>query len=105
FVADHRAPTPSAAAEMATPNQIEINQHLNGLRARLLRQTATRISYSRETLQRLQHRTKLAHPATRIAREREKLEQLQLRLKSTFTHRIAIENQQLANLRGRLAAL
>ncbi len=105
FVADHRAPTPSAAAEMATPNRIEISQHLSGLRVRLIRQSSMGISRAREDLQRLQQRAKLAHPAARIEREREKLEQLNNRLKSTLVHRVKSEIQQLANLRGRLAAL
>ena len=105
FVADHRAPTPSAAAEMATPDRIEIGQHVSGLRARLMRQSGMSILRSREQLERLQQRAKLAHPATRITREREKLDHLNSRLKSTFEHRIKIEIQQLANLRGRLSAL
>jgi exodeoxyribonuclease VII large subunit len=105
FVADHRAPTPSAAAEMATPDRIEISQHLSGLRARLTRQSTTHLARAREELERLQQRAKLAHPAARIHREREKLERLNAMLKSTFEHRIKSELQQLANLRGRLTAL
>lgn len=105
FVADHRAPTPSAAAEMATPDRIEVSQHVNGLRVRLTRQSAMHISRARDDLQRLQQRAKLAHPAARIHREREKLEHLNSRLKSTFEHRLKTELQQLAGLRGRLSAL
>jgi exodeoxyribonuclease VII large subunit len=105
FVADHRAPTPSAAAEMATPDKIEISQQLIGLQARLKRQSAAHLLRAREELQRLQQRAGLAHPATRIHRERKNLEHLNAMLKSTFEHRLKIELQQLSNLRGRLTAL
>ncbi len=37
FVADHRAPTPSAAAEYAVPDMVEIRRHLNELQNRLKR--------------------------------------------------------------------
>jgi exodeoxyribonuclease VII large subunit len=105
FVADHRAPTPSAAAEMATPDKIEISQQLIGLQARLKRQSAAHLLRAREELQRLQQRANLAHPAARIHRERKNLEHLNAMLKSTFEHRLKIEFQQLSNLRGRLTAL
>lgn len=105
FVADHRAPTPSAAAAMLTPDKMEVLQHLSGLRARLARQAGTAISRERERLERLQQRGQLAHPAARIRREREHLEWLHVRMKSTFEHRVKIELQQLASLRGRLQAL
>jgi exodeoxyribonuclease VII large subunit len=105
FVADHRAPTPSAAAALVAPDRIEVLQHLGGLQVRLLRQSGMHLFRLREQLERLQQRAKLAHPATRIGREREKLDQLSRRLKSTFEHRVKIQKQHLAALRGHLRAL
>lgn len=47
FVADHRAPTPSAAAESAVPDKVEIQRYLNELQGRLNREIMNTLELKR----------------------------------------------------------
>lgn len=51
FVADYRAATPTAAAEKATPNQIELMQHLKHWQARLLQLMTKKIEQHQKTIE------------------------------------------------------
>jgi exodeoxyribonuclease VII large subunit len=62
LVADLRAPTPSAAAELVTPDQAELRQHLRTWRARLEGSAARRLEWARESLLRQQRALKRQSP-------------------------------------------
>ncbi len=56
FVADLRAPTPSAAAEMISLHREETITRINGYRERMFNRLQFLLNYSRQTLEKLQHR-------------------------------------------------
>ncbi len=62
FVADLRAPTPTGAAEMAVPNTIDVNNHLNNLSIRLNRYISSRLKNATHQLLILQKSYSLVNP-------------------------------------------
>ncbi|WP_415034219.1 exodeoxyribonuclease VII large subunit [Azonexus sp.] len=86
FVADQRAATPTAAAELAIRERSALLHTLQQQSARLQRASQRRLADWQQRLDRLTD--KLAHPAERLARQSEKLAALALRLQraSQFLH-------------------
>lgn len=64
FVADLRAPTPSAAAEMIVPVKADLQSHINALMQRNIRATLNKCSSFRQHLVRLTQR--IVHPGKKI---------------------------------------
>ena len=78
FVADQRAATPTAAAELATPEQAALYHAITRQQERLHRASRRRLADLQQRLDRLAD--KLIHPAENLARQREKLGLLTQRL-------------------------
>lgn len=78
FVADQRAATPTAAAELATPEQAALHHAIARQQERLHRASRRRLADLQQRLDRLAD--KLIHPAENLARQREKLGLLTQRL-------------------------
>ena len=78
FVADQRAPTPSVAAEMVSPNRGEWQRRLSQLESRLGSVMAAKLTDSKRTLHWLT--TRIQHPAQRLARQAQRVDELELRL-------------------------
>lgn len=69
FAADMRAPTPSAAAEQATPEREELLQLLDGLIFRLDHATVNRLTERNNTLKNLTARLKIFDPRKTLERQ------------------------------------
>lgn len=83
FVADARAPTPSAAAEMATPDRQEWLQHLNHLRSRL--HQLMDHGLKQLSLKLLAARRQLVHPQRKLHQHVQRLDELEQRLFQAWT--------------------
>lgn len=102
FIADVRAPTPTAAAELATPDRDQLRAALAGQRQSLQRTMARRLDTLQQKLDRAVRG--LISPDERIARERERVDALRARAARALTATRDASRHQLALLRQRLAA-
>lgn len=88
FVADLRAPTPSAAAAAATPDGPALGRQLSGLSDRLIRSSLRRLDQHSQGLDYLTRRLHAKHPARRLTELAERREMLRRRLHRVMTHRL-----------------
>ncbi len=80
FVADVRAPTPSGAAELVTPDGAAWRAGFAAFDARLQQLATRRLRTEREHLARLQRRLALTHPGARLQQGAQRLDELEQRL-------------------------
>lgn len=80
FVADMRAPTPSAAAEFTTPDREELSQILDQRYSRLLNRMRTQLSQSNDRTNWLNKRLMQQHPGTQLQNKSQRLDELEIRL-------------------------
>lgn len=102
FVADRRAPTPSAAAEMAVPDRRELHERVERLRQRLARHAAQRHRHDSIRLRHLHERMRRLHPAMRIRTASQRVDELELRLRRAFRQHRETAALRLRTLRARL---
>ena len=100
FVADVRAPTPTAAATLAVPDRATLAHRLEQIARRMMRVTEHTLS---SHIQRVDHASqRLIHPAARLAQQRERTAALGQRMTRAWRHRFASDQRAVATLCGRL---
>ncbi len=103
FVADLRAPTPSAAAEILSPDQRKLQQQLAGLQQRLI--LGQQAQLTRAQLQLRDISSPLRHPLQQIGQYRQQTRQLEQRLQQARQRRLERAWQTLQQLEIRLRNL
>jgi exodeoxyribonuclease VII large subunit len=102
FAADVRAPTPSAAAEIAVPDGQEWLATLGRIAQRLRRGLSRRVNAQRERLNWLVARAALVSPTARLAQQSQRLDDLEQRLSRSLRQILADRRSSLGERRSRL---
>ncbi len=102
FVADLRAPTPSAAAEAVSPDRTEWLDRLEQLGSRLQRSLNHRLSHTTDRIRFLEKRLTQLHPTQRLQSQHQRLDELELRLNRAFWQAMNNLDQRLSRQRVRL---
>lgn len=103
FVADIRAATPTAAAELATPSRENILNALNQLIQQLSRNMQYQLNQRAQALDYLSRR--LISPAQQIEQQRSQLAQMTMRLNSLMSQQLNNKKQNLVRLGQNLTHL
>lgn len=105
YVADLRAPTPSAAAELAVPEIAQLYALVADARARLADTAGAALADRRDAVAEALFVVERHSPARRLARDRQQVDELSRRLERAAAGGAELRRAGLAGLHGRLAAL
>ncbi|HET8626766.1 MAG TPA: exodeoxyribonuclease VII large subunit [Thermomicrobiales bacterium] len=105
FVADLRAPTPSAAAELCVPDRRELAGRIEAARERLRELAAGRVDEGRDALGRAERTLARASPARTIAQHRQRLDDRVAAADRALRHEHQLQRRAVQALARQLAAL
>ena len=105
FVADRRAPTPSAAAEMAVRDRLELLGMVKYFEEKLYTAMVKTIQRYQEQITNLQRSYAFRKPEDIIYQKMQRVDELQKNITTAMTHRILLLQHQLEGVRNHLHAL
>lgn len=105
FAADLRTATPTAAAELASPDWREWRHRLQLLTGRLEQALRQQAVQQRQRFETLIDRLERVQPRRRLRERAQRLDELEQRLRSALCQRLTAATQRLGSLSGQLNAL
>ncbi len=105
FVADLRAPTPSAAAELVVPDRAELQALVREQRMRLAGALQRQLAGQRQSLAHVTHALRRNAPLGRLQNLRQQVDELSQTGALGLRHLLTLRRAQLDGLVGRLATL
>jgi exodeoxyribonuclease VII large subunit len=104
FVADLRAATPSAAAELLVPDGADLSRQLDRLRQRMTTLVTRRLQAAAQRADHWQARLNAQRPQARLVRDAQRLESLRRRLYVSISQSNSLRRARLERLQARLTA-
>lgn len=105
FVADLRAPTPTAAAELATPDQADLRLELTGFDQRLARNIQGGLTNYESALHARVNHLYRHTPRIKIRSDRQRLDELNRNINLHLSHQIQLRQSYLLGLAQRFSIL
>ncbi len=105
FVADLRAPTPSAAAELVVPSQIELSEKFNNVYRRLYQQAMGLVERRKLQLEGLKERPVFKNPVRLVDDERQYLDSLFYKFETAYKTALSKKSQKLSENVAKLDGL
>lgn len=104
FAADRRAPTPSAAAELAVPDVALLRQEVETRAVRLRQALRQEVTLKHRELAAATSRLEAVSPQRRLPQLRQQLDALVVRLRHALLDDVAVKRRRLGELQSRMAA-
>jgi exodeoxyribonuclease VII large subunit len=106
FAADLRAPTPTAAAELATQTTIlDLTAKISNLQSLITNYTLSFLAEQKTILSSFNAALRYASPDRRIQSERQRVDELSRRVYSSLQHRVQLQSTHVKGMQRRLEAL
>jgi len=105
FVADLRAPTPSAAAELVVQNRDGIEARLNRMFEFMSGSILDRIRYQREKIEYIKNSYAFRQPQDLVVQYHQRLDEIYRNLRKSMSHKIDLSKELLNSLSKRLSLL
>ncbi len=104
FVSDYRAATPTAAAEIVSPDKMALQHHLNRQAGRLQQIINQHNQRREQQLSVLAKRLNVQHPIRQLQLQSQRLDELNQRMQRSFSTRLLQKKQRLLANQQRLSA-
>jgi exodeoxyribonuclease VII large subunit len=105
FAADLRAPTPTGAASLATPDMRELRLGIHSLTLAAQAQVGDLLASARSEIGQLQRRSRRVAPDRQLSQHRQRIDDLERRAALALDHRLRSRRDRLTGLRLQLLAL
>jgi exodeoxyribonuclease VII large subunit len=106
FAADLRAPTPTAAAELATPVTVhDLASEVSNFQSLILKSVLDIVSARQSHLASLTSQLRYLSPERRVQSERQRVDDLTRRAYSSLVHRVQLQSTHINGMKRRLEAL
>lgn len=105
FVADLRAPTPSAAAELVVPDKEEVRNVLENLNRKFIVSLQNKINTARDKIKAIVSSYALNRPVDLVRQNAQRLDELFHRMVTGYIHLLSLRSSDLSRLIGHISAL